>query len=123
MSPVERAGADKAAGPRRPAMPGTGRLRGTRRLTGGPQQRRRAPRTRGDRAARENAARELEQLRADAERERDEILARLADTAGQFSEVTTAHAAELERVRADAARERAERDLDAARAELARLRQ
>jgi hypothetical protein len=90
MSPVERAGTDKAAGPRR---------------------------------ARENAARELEQLRADAERERDEILARLADTAGRLSEVTTAHAAELERVRANAARERAERDLDAARAELARLRQ
>ena len=89
-------------------------------------------------------------MRADNERERDEILARLTDTASRLSEVTTAHAAELERVRADAARERdelrgalesraqvleesrgelrgraerAERDLDAARAELARIRQ
>ena len=88
-------------------------------------------------------------MRADNERERDEILARLTDTAKRLAEVTTAHAAELERVRADAARERdelraalesraqvleesrgelrgraerAERDLDAARAELARVR-
>ena len=50
--------------------------------------------------------RELEQLRADAERERDEILARLTDK--RLSEVTTAHAAELGQVRADAAREREE---------------
>jgi len=42
------------------------------------------------------------------ERERDEILARLTDTAKRLSEVTTAHAAELELVRADAARERDE---------------
>ena len=94
--------------------------------------------------------REVEQLRADTERERDEILARLTDTAKRLSDVTTAHAAELERARADAARERdelrgalesraqvleesrgelraraerAERDLDAARAELGRVRQ
>lgn len=32
------------------------------------------------------------QLRTDAERERDEILARLTDTAKRLSEVTTAHA-------------------------------
>ena len=89
-------------------------------------------------------------MRADNERERDEILARLTDTASRLAEVTRAHAAELERARADAARERdelraalesraqvleesrgelrgraerAERDLDAARAELARARQ
>ena len=98
---------------------------------------------------RENAAREAGQLRADAERERDEILARLTDTANRLSQVTTAHAEELAQLRADAARERdelraalesraqvleesrgelraraerAERDLDAARAELARVR-
>jgi hypothetical protein len=53
-------------------------------------------------------ARELDQLRADSERERDEILARLTDTAQRLSEVTTARAAELERVRADAACERDE---------------
>src|SRR5439155_2516347 len=91
-----------------------------------------------------------EQLRADAGRERDEILARLDDTASRLAEVTRAHAAELEQLRTDAARERdelraalesraqvleesrgelraraerAERDLDAARAELARMRQ
>ena len=34
--------------------------------------------------AREAAARELDQLRADAERERDEILARLTDTASRL---------------------------------------
>ena len=100
--------------------------------------------------ARGDAEREIDQLRADTERERDEILARLTDTAKRLSEVTTAHAAELERVRAYAARERdelrtalesrtqvleesrgelrgrvahAERDLDDARAELARVRQ
>ena len=38
---------------------------------------------------REDAARELAQLRADAGRERDEILARLTDTAKRLSEVTT----------------------------------
>ena len=89
-------------------------------------------------------------MRADNEREREEILSRLNDTASRLAEVTRAHDAELERVRADAARERdelraalearaqvleesrgelrgraerAERDLDAARAELARVRQ
>jgi hypothetical protein len=89
-------------------------------------------------------------LRADAERERDDILARLTDTASRLAEVTRTHADELERVRADAGRERdelrtamesraqvleesrgelrgraerAERDLDTARAELARNRQ
>jgi hypothetical protein len=95
---------------------------------------------------REDAAREMGQLRADAERERDEILARLTDTAGRLAEVTAAHAAELEQLRTDAARERdelraalesraqvleesrgelrgrAERDLDSARAELAEMR-
>jgi uncharacterized membrane protein len=101
----------------------------------------------------EDATRELEQLRTDAERERDEILARLTDTASRLAEVTRAHAAELEQVRADAAREReelrgamesraqvleesrselrarteraerAERDLDAVKAELASVRQ
>ncbi len=89
-------------------------------------------------------------MRADNERERDEILARLTDTAQRLSQVTAAHAEELEQLRADAARERdelraalesraqvleesrgelrgraerAERDLDAVRAELARVRQ
>ena len=38
--------------------------------------------------AREDAAREVDQLRADDERERDEILARLTDTATRLSEVT-----------------------------------
>jgi integrase/recombinase XerD len=98
---------------------------------------------------RENAVRELDQQRAGAERERDEILARLTDTASRLAEGTRTHAAELEQLRADAAREReelrgalesrarvleesrtelrvraerAERDLDAARAELARVR-
>ena len=78
----------------------------------------------------------IDQLRADARRELDEILARLNDTAGRLAEVTRAHAAELEQLRTDAAREReesrgelrgraerAERGLDAARAELARVRQ
>ncbi len=60
------------------------------------------------RGVREDAAREAGQLRADNERERDEILARLADTANRLAEVTRTRAAELERVRADAAREREE---------------
>ena len=98
--------------------------------------------------AREDAAREVEQLRADTERERDEILARLTDTAKRLSDVIKAarRQPELERWSGrDAARERdelrgalesraqvleesrgelrgraerAERDLDAARAEL-----
>ena len=95
-------------------------------------------------------ARELDQVRADTERERDEILARLTDTASRLSQVTTAHAEELAQLRADAARERdelraalesraqvleesrgelraraerAERELDAERAEVARVRQ
>jgi integrase/recombinase XerD len=103
----------------------------------------------GPRMIRQSAAREARQLRADAERERDEILARLADTS-RLAEVTRAHTAELEQLRADAAREReelrtalesraqvleeshgelrarierAERELDTARAELAKIRQ
>jgi integrase/recombinase XerD len=59
------------------------------------------------------------QLPADAEREQDEILARLTDTS-RLAEVTRAHTAELEQFRTDAVRER---ELDAARAELARVRQ
>ena len=54
----------------------------------------------------EDARAEVDQLRADNDRERDEILARLTDTAKRLAEVTKAHAAELERVRADAGRER-----------------
>ena len=59
-------------------------------------------------------AAELEQLRADAARERDELRAALESRAQVLEESR----GEL-RGRA----ERAERDLDAARAELARLRQ
>jgi hypothetical protein len=59
-------------------------------------------------------AAELEQLRADAARERDELRAALESRAQVLEESR----GEL-RARA----ERAERDLDAARAELARLRQ
>ena len=68
------------------------------------------------------------------ERERDEILARLTDTAKRLSQVTTARAASarwksraqvLKESRGElrARAERAERDLDAARAELATHRQ
>ncbi len=64
--------------------------------------------------AREDAARELEQLRTDAARERDELRAALEFRAQALEESR----GEL-RGRAG----RAERDLDAARAELARLRQ
>ena len=51
---------------------------------------------------------EIGQVRADNERERDEILARLTDTATRLSQVTAAHGEELAQLRADAARERDE---------------
>ena len=63
-------------------------------------------------AAREEAARQLSQARADAERERDELRTVLDARAG-----TLAEARDDLRARA----QRAEADLDQARAELARL--